>query len=151
MCLYVCIFSCPELLEVTKNKWYHVVITVWVMFLAYLCLPANVAKIYRKMPQVDFRVNYNMGSDDQGSVTLEQVNSTQVSTFLPIHIYFLGKDVFEKVVIYCDSIGGTFSSVVTFVMGFYVSVLVSRWYKKFDSLPWPAATAMWISTCFNGK
>ena len=39
---------------------------------------------------------------------------------------------------------------VTFVLGFYVSLLVTRWWKQFESIPWPDSSAVWISTCIKG-
>jgi hypothetical protein len=42
---------------------------------------------------------------------------------------------FESVAIYCNSYANLIP--VTFVLGFYVSLVIQRWWAQFLSLPWP--------------
>ncbi len=41
---------------------------------------------------------------------------------------------------YCDNFAALIP--VTFVLGFYVSLLVTRWWRQFDSIPWPDSSAV---------
>ena len=45
------------------------------------------------------------------------------------------RDHFEKISLHC----GHFADLipVTFVLGFYVSVVITRWWQQFESIPWP--------------
>ena len=38
---------------------------------------------------------------------------------------------------------------VTFVLGFYVSLVVTRWWSQFESIPWPDSSAVWISVIIS--
>ena len=63
-------------------------------------------------------------------------------------ISLLGKLMFEKISLFC---GNRHTQIpVTFVLGFYVSLLVTRWWKQFETIPWPDSSAVWISTCIKG-
>ena len=63
--------------------------------------------------------------------------------------YFeIGALYFEKISLFCHSFATLIP--VTFVLGFYVSLLVTRWWKQFESIPWPDSSAVWISTCIKG-
>ena len=64
-------------------------------------------------------------------------------------IFFSGKVVFEKISLFCGHYAELIP--VTFVLGFYVSLLVTRWWKQFETMPWPDSAAVWISTCIKGK
>ena len=63
--------------------------------------------------------------------------------------FFSGKVVFEKISLFCGHYAELIP--VTFVLGFYVSLLVTRWWKQFETMPWPDSAAVWISTCIKGK
>ena len=39
---------------------------------------------------------------------------------------------------------------MTFVLGFYVSLVVTRWWDQFMSIPWPDSTSIWLSACITG-
>uniref|UniRef100_A0A1I8HS65 Bestrophin homolog n=1 Tax=Macrostomum lignano TaxID=282301 RepID=A0A1I8HS65_9PLAT len=58
------------------------------------------------------------------------------------------KKLFEKVVVYC----GTLENVLplTFVLGFYVSVVVQRWWSQFMNIPWPDRMMAYISALIPG-
>ena len=71
-------------------------------------------------------------------------NVTNITWF-----YFeIGALYFEKISLFCHSFATLIP--VTFVLGFYVSLLVTRWWKQFESIPWPDSSAVWISTCIKG-
>ncbi|XP_048257819.1 bestrophin-2-like [Haliotis rufescens] len=56
--------------------------------------------------------------------------------------------VFEKIVIHCNS----FTSLipVSFVLGFYVSLVVRRWWQQFMNIPWPDRTLFIMTTYLTG-
>ena len=59
-----------------------------------------------------------------------------------------GKEMFELMCIYAER----FSSLVpiTFITGFYVSQVVTRWWDQFMSLPWPDHLALKIVCLIPG-
>ncbi|ROT82589.1 putative Bestrophin-2, partial [Penaeus vannamei] len=56
---------------------------------------------------------------------------------------------FEKVSIYCESFIDLIP--VSFVLGFYVSIVVQRWWDQYMSLPWPDSLALFVSTSIHGQ
>ena len=56
---------------------------------------------------------------------------------------------FESLVIHC----ARFQSVlpVSFVLGFYVSLVVGRWWDTYQKLPWPDSTAILLATHLPGQ
>ncbi|CAL8104255.1 unnamed protein product [Calicophoron daubneyi] len=60
-----------------------------------------------------------------------------------------GRRVFEEVVEYCR--GAQQSIPISFLLGFFVSGVISRWFLVFPSIPWLNEIAISISTCFNGR
>ncbi|KAH6923663.1 hypothetical protein HPB50_004403 [Hyalomma asiaticum] len=56
---------------------------------------------------------------------------------------------FEQVCVYC----GNFADLipVSFVLGFYVSVVVKRWWDCFSAIPWPDSLAFFVSTFLHGQ
>ncbi|KAF6738437.1 Bestrophin-3 [Oryzias melastigma] len=59
------------------------------------------------------------------------------------------KRLFEKLSIYCDRYAEQIP--VTFVLGFYVTLVVNRWWNQFVNLPWPDRLMFHISSCVHGK
>ena len=56
---------------------------------------------------------------------------------------------FESLVTYCHD---KLSSIpLTFVLGFYVSLIVSRWWRQYTLLPWPDSMAILVVTFLTGK
>ena len=53
---------------------------------------------------------------------------------IPLYVFFFSR-VFERVVLYCE----TFTNLIplSFVLGFYVAIVVTRWWNQFLSIPWP--------------
>ncbi|XP_075574581.1 bestrophin-3 [Pelecanus crispus] len=58
------------------------------------------------------------------------------------------KRFFEKLSIYCDKYAEQIP--VTFVLGFYVTLVVNRWWNQFVNLPWPDRLMFLISSCVQG-
>ncbi|KAJ4923287.1 hypothetical protein JOQ06_026103 [Pogonophryne albipinna] len=56
---------------------------------------------------------------------------------------------FEKLAMYCDKYAEQIP--VTFVLGFYVTLVVNRWWNQFVNLPWPDRLMVLISSCVQGK
>ena len=63
-------------------------------------------------------------------------------------ILFSAKQTFENVCIYCSKFGNQIP--ITFVLGFYVSLIVTRWWDQFENIPWPDSASLWVSTCIQG-
>ena len=76
------------------------------------------------------------------TVLLLELNLSRVKT------YILAKQAFENVCIYCSKFGDQIP--ITFVLGFYVTLVVNRWWDQFESIPWPDSASLWVSTCIQG-
>ncbi|KAG7454418.1 hypothetical protein MATL_G00259570 [Megalops atlanticus] len=59
------------------------------------------------------------------------------------------KRYFEKLSLYCDRYAEQIP--VTFVLGFYVTLVVNRWWNQFVNLPWPDRLMFLISSCVQGR
>ncbi|XP_006859678.1 PREDICTED: bestrophin-3 [Chrysochloris asiatica] len=59
------------------------------------------------------------------------------------------KRYFEKLSIYCDRYAEQIP--VTFVLGFYVTLVVNRWWNQFVNLPWPDRLMILISSSVHGS
>ncbi|KAJ0012687.1 hypothetical protein NQD34_017021 [Periophthalmus magnuspinnatus] len=59
------------------------------------------------------------------------------------------KRLFEKISMYCDKYAEQIP--VTFVLGFYVTLVVNRWWNQFVNLPWPDRLMILISSCVQGN
>ncbi|XP_017295854.1 bestrophin-3 [Kryptolebias marmoratus] len=59
------------------------------------------------------------------------------------------KRLFEKLSLYCDRYAEQIP--VTFVLGFYVTLVVNRWWNQFLNLPWTDRLMFLISSCVHGK
>nr|CAD7430605.1 unnamed protein product [Timema monikensis] len=57
--------------------------------------------------------------------------------------------VFERVVQYCE----TFNDLIplSFVLGFYVSIVMTRWWNQYVSIPWPDPIAVFVSSNIHGQ
>lgn len=66
-----------------------------------------------------------------------------IEFFLQIH------SVFEKIRQY---FGAQSESIpMSFVLGFYVSLVVKRWWEQYKLLPWPDTLALFISAAIPGN
>lgn len=56
---------------------------------------------------------------------------------------------FESVVKYCS----TYSNLIplSFVLGFYVSIVMTRWWNQYTSIPWPDPIAVFVSANVHGQ
>ncbi|RWS20478.1 bestrophin-2-like protein, partial [Leptotrombidium deliense] len=59
------------------------------------------------------------------------------------------RGVFEALVVYCDS----FTKLIplSFVLGFYVSIVVGRWWNQYIAIPWPDKAALLIQAHIHGN
>uniref|UniRef100_A0A914CVE5 Bestrophin homolog n=1 Tax=Acrobeloides nanus TaxID=290746 RepID=A0A914CVE5_9BILA len=55
---------------------------------------------------------------------------------------------FEKISLYCREF--TTLVPITFVLGFYVTFVVGRWWQQYNAIPWPDRLAIQISTYIQG-
>ncbi|KAL1115961.1 hypothetical protein AAG570_005456, partial [Ranatra chinensis] len=57
--------------------------------------------------------------------------------------------IFEAVSIYCD----TYSNYIplSFVLGFYISIIMQRWWDQYSSIPWPDPIAVFVSSHIHGQ
>jgi len=59
------------------------------------------------------------------------------------------RELFESLRTYCHE---QLSSIpLTFVLGFYVSLIVTRWWNQYSLLPWPDSMAMYTAGFLTGK
>ncbi|KAA0186677.1 hypothetical protein HAZT_HAZT001609, partial [Hyalella azteca] len=56
---------------------------------------------------------------------------------------------FERISLYCQY----FTDLIplSFVLGFYVSIVVQRWWAQWETLPWPDTLALFVSTTVTGN
>ncbi|KAJ8873602.1 hypothetical protein PR048_024420 [Dryococelus australis] len=57
--------------------------------------------------------------------------------------------IFHSVVQYCE----TFNDLIplSFVLGFYVSIVMQRWWNQYVSIPWPDTIAVFVSSNIHGQ
>lgn len=56
---------------------------------------------------------------------------------------------FEAIVQYCDSYRELIP--LSFVLGFYVSIVMTRWWNQYTSIPWPDPIAVFVSSNVHGQ
>ncbi|XP_033240022.1 bestrophin-4 isoform X2 [Drosophila pseudoobscura] len=59
------------------------------------------------------------------------------------------KETFEAIVQYCDSYSDLIP--LSFVLGFYVSIVMTRWWNQYTSIPWPDPIAVFVSSNVHGQ
>ncbi|KAI3366878.1 hypothetical protein L3Q82_009242 [Scortum barcoo] len=74
---------------------------------------------------------------------------TVLSVVYRLVLYDDQKRLFEKLSMYCDKYAEQIP--VTFVLGFYVTLVVNRWWNQFVNLPWTDRLMFLISSCVHGK
>lgn len=59
------------------------------------------------------------------------------------------KKTFEDIVKYC----ATYSNLIplSFVLGFYVQIVMTRWWNQYTSIPWPDPIAVFVSSNMHGQ
>ncbi|XP_013416778.1 bestrophin-2 [Lingula anatina] len=58
------------------------------------------------------------------------------------------KRTFERISIYCELYNNLIP--MAFVLGFYVSIVVTRWWEEFMSIPWPDKMALYVTANIHG-
>ncbi|XP_037818017.1 bestrophin-4-like [Lucilia sericata] len=59
------------------------------------------------------------------------------------------KKTFEVFVKYCNTSSALIP--LMFVLGFYVSIVIKRWWEQYMTLPWPDSTAVYVSSLIRGQ
>ncbi|XP_050362804.1 bestrophin-4 isoform X1 [Nymphalis io] len=59
------------------------------------------------------------------------------------------KRAFEGVVNYCSFHGNVIP--LSFVLGFYVTVVMNRWWNQYTTIPWPDSIAVFVSASIHGQ
>ncbi|KAL6259170.1 hypothetical protein P5V15_009091 [Pogonomyrmex californicus] len=59
------------------------------------------------------------------------------------------KRVFESVVAYCNEYSDLIP--LSFVLGFYVSIVMTRWWNQYMAIPWPDSIAVFVSATIHGN
>ncbi|XP_053687646.1 bestrophin-2-like [Sabethes cyaneus] len=59
-----------------------------------------------------------------------------------------GRRVFERIRNYCGQQQGTVQ--LSFVLGFYVTLVVHRWWNQYRLLPWPDTLALFVNAAIQG-
>ncbi|XP_011185838.1 bestrophin-1 isoform X4 [Zeugodacus cucurbitae] len=59
------------------------------------------------------------------------------------------KKIFEGVAKYCYSYSDLIP--LSFVLGFYVSIVMTRWWNQYTSIPWPDPIAVFVSSNVHGQ
>ncbi|XP_012159035.1 bestrophin-1 isoform X4 [Ceratitis capitata] len=59
------------------------------------------------------------------------------------------KQIFEGVAKYCYSYSDLIP--LSFVLGFYVSIVMTRWWNQYTSIPWPDPIAVFVSSNIHGQ
>lgn len=74
--------------------------------------------------------------------------SDVIVDYVPLFCLFFIR-IFEQIVRYCEKYGNLIP--VSFVLGFYVSIVVGRWWDQYKSIPWPDAIAVFVSANIQGQ
>lgn len=56
---------------------------------------------------------------------------------------------FEKLSLHCQTYGDLIP--VSFVLGFYVSIVIKRWWDQYTCIPWPDSLAVLINAFLSGE
>ncbi|XP_032669992.1 bestrophin-4 isoform X2 [Odontomachus brunneus] len=59
------------------------------------------------------------------------------------------KKTFEAVVAYCNEYSDLIP--LSFVLGFYVSIVMTRWWNQYMAIPWPDSIAVFVSATVHGN
>ncbi|KAJ4439628.1 hypothetical protein ANN_07756 [Periplaneta americana] len=59
------------------------------------------------------------------------------------------RKLFEALVQYCESYSDLIP--LSFVLGFYVSIVMQRWWNQYVSIPWPDTIAVFVSSNIHGQ
>lgn len=59
------------------------------------------------------------------------------------------KKIFEAIVAYCNEYSDLIP--LSFVLGFYVSIVMTRWWNQYMVIPWPDSIAVFVSATIHGN
>lgn len=59
------------------------------------------------------------------------------------------KKIFEAIVTYCNEYSDLIP--LSFVLGFYVSIVMTRWWNQYMVIPWPDSIAVFVSATIHGN
>ncbi|XP_072757298.1 bestrophin-4 isoform X2 [Anoplolepis gracilipes] len=59
------------------------------------------------------------------------------------------KKIFESVVAYCNEFSDLIP--VSFILGFYVTIVMTRWWNQYLAIPWPDSIAVFVSATIHGN
>lgn len=59
------------------------------------------------------------------------------------------KKIFEAIVAYCREYSDLIP--LSFVLGFYVSIVMTRWWNQYIAIPWPDSIAVFVSATIHGN
>ena len=62
-------------------------------------------------------------------------SSSTIAETCHVHNGYFGFSLFEKIVRHCEAMTNLIP--LTFVLGFYVSIVITRWWNQFVNIPWP--------------
>lgn len=68
---------------------------------------------------------------------------------MPITLHPPIHSVFESIVKYCKDYSDQIP--LSFVLGFYVSIVMTRWWNQYTSIPWPDSLAVFVSANIHGQ
>jgi hypothetical protein len=66
-----------------------------------------------------------------------------------LSVFIVCYRVFEGLVQYCESYSDLIP--LSFVLGFYVSIVMQRWWNQYVSIPWPDTIAVFVSSNIHGQ
>ncbi|RXG54417.1 Bestrophin-2 [Armadillidium vulgare] len=85
-------------------------------------------------------------------ITIQKQTFTYWHIFIfHINIWFIrdARRLFEKICLHTQYF--TELIPISFVLGFYVSIVVQRWWAQYENLPWPDALSLYTSTSIPGN
>lgn len=56
---------------------------------------------------------------------------------------------FEAIVEYCNKFQENIP--ISFILGFYVNAVVSRWWEQFNNIPWPSRLSLFVTSHIRGQ
>lgn len=67
---------------------------------------------------------------------------------ISITIILYHRRIFEGIVKYCATYSDSIP--LSFVLGFYVTIVMQRWWSQYTSIPWPDSFAVFVSANIHG-
>lgn len=79
----------------------------------------------------------------------KQINTANNDMTPMFSIYHAEFRMFEGISKYC----ATYSNLIplSFVLGFYVTIVMTRWWNQYVSIPWPDTFAVFVSANIHGQ